>query len=297
MKRAMLYRLAVETGLRVNELKSLTASSFDLEDCTVTVKAGYSKRRREDTLPLKADTCQALKTLLQNKTPQAKVFRVTTKTAKMLKADMAEARQIWIEQAQGNPQEHKKRQKSAYLLYETDRGTADFHSLRHTTGSFLAASGVHPKVAQEIMRHSDINLTMSRYSHTLIGQTSAAIEGLPDLSLPSKESQKEKATGTDDSNVTSDCAYRPAYRKLTGKAYSDKTGMSSVGTVGKMESDSSDLCNSRIHDHLDTACPPLSSKKKRSRKDSNPRNLSVQWFSRPSRSATLPLLQKHISCW
>jgi hypothetical protein len=76
---------------------------------------------------------------------------------------------------------------------------ADFHSLRHTTGSLLAASGVHSNVAQSITRHSDINLTMSRYSHVLRGQESEAIAGLPDLSLPSKQSQRAKATGTDGS--------------------------------------------------------------------------------------------------
>jgi hypothetical protein len=73
----------------------------------------------------------------------------------------------------------------------------------------LAASGVHPKTAQELMRHSDINLTMSRYSHTLRGQTAKAVESLPDFTLPSKQSQK--ATGTDDISV--DGAYKPAYKK------------------------------------------------------------------------------------
>ena len=63
----------------------------------------------------------------------------------------------------------------------------------------MAASGVHPKLAQSIMRHSDINLTMSRYSHVLRGQESEAIAGLPDFSLPSKKSQRAKATGTDGS--------------------------------------------------------------------------------------------------
>ena len=63
----------------------------------------------------------------------------------------------------------------------------------------LAASGVHPKVAQSIMRHSDINLTMSRYSHVLRGQESEAIERLPNLSLPSRQSQRARATGTDGS--------------------------------------------------------------------------------------------------
>jgi hypothetical protein len=114
---------------------------------------------------------------------------------------------------------------------------------------------VKPPVGSQIGSRTHLG-----YSHTLIGQTSAAIEGLQGLPLSSKDSQKEKATGTDDRDVTTDCAYRPADRKLTGKAYSDKTGMSLVGTVGKMESDSSGLCNSGTNCHLDTACPPMSSK-------------------------------------
>ena len=69
---------------------------------------------------------------------------------------------------------------------------ADFHSLRHTTGTLLAMSGVHPKVIQSIMRHSDINLTMSRYTHIFKSQESEAIGKLPDLSQ-----QKSKVTGTD----------------------------------------------------------------------------------------------------
>jgi hypothetical protein len=53
----MLYLVSANTGLRANELASLTAASFDLEGdpATVTVEAGYSKRRRRDVLPLRAD--------------------------------------------------------------------------------------------------------------------------------------------------------------------------------------------------------------------------------------------------
>ncbi len=88
----------------------------------------------------------------------------------------------------------------AGIEYVDDAGRfADFHSLRHTTGSLLAASGAHPKVAQLILRHSDINLTMLRYTHVLRGQESEAINNLPDLSAPPQGQQK--ATGTDDANV------------------------------------------------------------------------------------------------
>jgi site-specific recombinase XerD len=37
----------------------------------------------------------------------------------------------------------------------------DFHSLRLTFGTNLVLRGVHPRVVQELMRHSDIRLTMS----------------------------------------------------------------------------------------------------------------------------------------
>jgi integrase len=46
-------------------------------------------------------------------------------------------------------------------------------------GSYLAAHGVEPKVVMEIMRHKDINLTMSRYTHLLSGQKQKAVNKLP----------------------------------------------------------------------------------------------------------------------
>ena len=48
----------------------------------------------------------------------------------------------------------------------------DFHSLRHTTGLWLAAAGVHPKVIKHIMRHSTIKLTMDRYNSCVQGRRS-----------------------------------------------------------------------------------------------------------------------------
>jgi integrase len=175
-QRAMLYRLAVETGLRANELRTLKVSSFDLGGCTVTVQAGYSKHRRQDVLPLRPDTVAELRLFLQGKLPNVQAFKVPDKTANMLKADLADAGIAYVD--------------------DSDR-YADFHALRHTTGSWLAANGVHPKTIQTIMRHSDINLTMSRYTHTLRGQEAEAVNSLPSLSLPTTEAQKALATGTD----------------------------------------------------------------------------------------------------
>jgi integrase len=181
-ERAMLYRLAVESGLRAGELRSLTRASFNLDCPSVTVDAQYSKRRRQDTLPLLPALGQELAAFLATKTLAAKVFKVPTfgDAAEMFRFDL----------------------EAAGIVYRDDAGlVADFHSLRHTFISNLARGGVHPKTAQSLARHSTITLTMDRYSHTLVEDQATALEALPDLSAATR--QKVRATGTDDAKPTS----------------------------------------------------------------------------------------------
>jgi integrase len=179
-ERAMLYRLAIETGLRRNEIRSLTVSSFDFDACTVVVEAQCTKNKKRAELPLRPDTAKEIKIFTALKTPDAKLFnKITNRTSEMIQEDLAEAN----------------------IPYVDDSGRyCDFHSLRHTTGSLLASSGIHPKIAQSIMRHADINLTMSRYTHVFRGQETEAVAKLPDLSIPPKEQQAYK-TGTDECPV------------------------------------------------------------------------------------------------
>ena len=166
-ERSILYRLAIETGLRASELRSLTRASFQLnaQDPTVTVQAAYTKNRQLAELPLRPETAALLKTHLANKMPAASAFTMPSKyrLIDMLRADLKVA---------GIP----------YRLDPAHGKVVDFHSLRHTCGSWLAAAGVHPKVIQRIMRHSTITLTMDRYTHAFRGDEAAAIAKLPQIS-------------------------------------------------------------------------------------------------------------------
>lgn len=56
-----------------------------------------------------------------------------------------------------------------------------FHDLRHTCASSLLAQGVHPKVVQEILGHSTIQVTMDTYSHLLPGVSPQAASELDRL--------------------------------------------------------------------------------------------------------------------
>ena len=183
-ERAMLYWLAVETGLRASELRSLTPESFglaDLDRATVTVAAAYSKHRRDDVVPLRRDLAEALATFLEDRPARTAVFAMPTRTAQMLKADMEAARQKWIHNAPSD-KERKARERSGFLTYKdpSDR-IADFHALRHTFITRLARSGIAPAVAKSLARHSTITLTMDHYTHTLVEDERSALARLPEL--------------------------------------------------------------------------------------------------------------------
>lgn len=186
-RRALLYRLAVETGLRAGELRSLTKQSFALDASppSVTVAASYSKRRRTDVLPLRADTAELLAPVLKRLGNSSPLFPWSNPThiADMVRSDLAAARAAWLEQA-GSPAERKVREKSDFLKDVDARGrVVDFHALRHTFITNLASGGVHPKTAQILARHSTITLTMDRYTHSEKGAQLDALAALPDLSV------------------------------------------------------------------------------------------------------------------
>jgi integrase len=99
--------------------------------------------------------------------------------------------------------ERERREKSSCLAYRDETGrVADFHALRHTFATNFARGGAHPKRAEDLAHHSDINLTMSRYSHTLMPDRAAAVEALPDLTArPDRE--RKQATKTDAKSLAS----------------------------------------------------------------------------------------------
>ncbi len=182
-QRALLYRLAVETGFRAAEIRSLVARSFDLggDPPTVTVAAAYSKRRRVDTQPILPTLASEVGNLLGDLPSDAPLFDLPRPdhVVKMFRADL---------------------QDTGIEYRDEDGRLLDFHALRHTFISNLIRGGVDPKVAQSLARHSTITLTMDRYSHTVMGQQAQALRALPDLSENGLETS-QRATGTDDAQV------------------------------------------------------------------------------------------------
>ena len=205
--RAMLYVLAGWTGFRKGELGSLTKASFRLDDTppSVTVAAGYSKRRREDTQILHPEVVAQLRTWLATKPKLAAdkvLFRISKraggierKTNKMVRLDLARARRTWLKESM-TLQEREHREASDFLCYQDHAGLfADFHSLRHFFITSLERSGVSPKMAQTLARHSDIRLTLGVYTHVALHDQAGVIESLPGPSQQSVVADVARVAG------------------------------------------------------------------------------------------------------
>ncbi len=172
-ERALLYRLAVETGLRRAELMSLRVSSFDCAKPQPTVKllAAYSKRRRDDVVPVRPALAAALHAFLQGRPATSMAFGMARNwnAAETIQEDLAAAG-VLARDADGK-----------VIAIDDHSCVVDFHALRHTFISNLVNGGVQPKVAQALARHSTITLTLDRYTHLRAGDELKALETLPDL--------------------------------------------------------------------------------------------------------------------
>jgi Phage integrase family len=88
--------------------------------------------------------------------------------------------------------------KAAGIPKRDDRGRViDVHAMRTTFGTLLSKGGVPLRTAQAAMRHSDPSLTANVYTDPRLLDVGAALNALPALPLPRRETEASRATGTD----------------------------------------------------------------------------------------------------
>lgn len=175
--RSVLYELAIQTGLRSGELRSLHPGHLQLtgKHPHVLVRSAETKDSEIARQYLTRDFAVALAS--RNPANRQAVFDLPDAhyMAKMIRDDLQVARAAWIDR----PESSKEDAESDFLLAKNDAGeNLDFHALRHTCGSWLAIEGVHPKVIQTVMRHKSITLTMDTYGHLFPNSEPEAIEKL-----------------------------------------------------------------------------------------------------------------------
>jgi integrase len=182
----------METGLRSNEIRSLTRASFvglDAQRLTVKgrtgacvrLKAAKAKNRKDATLPLRAALATKLAAHLSRKAPNAPAFALPLRdeVVGMIRADLRGARSEWVGAA-GDARDHREQ---SYFLREVaeDGGVFDFHALRVTFITNMARAGVPLSVAVKLARHADPKLTIGIYTKAGALDLDSALDALPDL--------------------------------------------------------------------------------------------------------------------
>jgi len=159
--RARAYITSFFTGLRRQELGSLTPRSFRLDNAQpiLTVAAACSKHRREDTLPVHPDLADMVREWVGGMGPDDLLFpRIERKkTWLMVKLDL----------------------ERVGIAYETYEGIADFHAAgRHSHITGLLRNGATLVEARQLARHADVRMTM-KYTHIGLEDQASALAGLP----------------------------------------------------------------------------------------------------------------------
>ncbi|QEL18543.1 site-specific integrase [Limnoglobus roseus] len=179
----MIYKSLVLTGLRRDELRTLTVSQLDLTRGGefLQLDAGDEKSREGSSRPIREDLAADLRSWLADKLIAAQasaraagnpiperlpanalVFTVPSALVKILDRDL----------------------KAAGVLKRDDRGrTIDVHAMRTTFGMLMIRAGVVPRTAQAAMRRSDIKLTMWVYTDPRLLNIRRAVNALPVIPL------------------------------------------------------------------------------------------------------------------
>lgn len=193
-ERALIYKTLVLTGLRADELRTLTIGQLDLTPgaAFLQLDAADEKSREGNAVAIRDDLAADLRTWLSDKLAAVQatariadapvpsrlpgdtlLFTVPTTLRMVLDRDL----------------------KAAGIPKRDDRGrTVDVHAMRTTFGTLLSKGGVAPRTAQAAMRHSDIKLTMGVYTDPRLLDVRSAVESLPALPLPTNRSHSVAPT-------------------------------------------------------------------------------------------------------
>lgn len=159
-ERALLYKTAVYTGLRKNELTQLRVRHLSLDRTpygAVELPGEFTKNGDDAKILLVPALAEELKVWIADTGRKAAdpLFAVPTQVVPPMKLDL----------------------KRAGIEYQDDKGRyADFHALRKSAGTMLGVAGVPVRVRQLFMRHGDIRLTMSVYDDAAFSDMEEAVQ-------------------------------------------------------------------------------------------------------------------------
>jgi len=165
-----LLTLAITTGMREGELLALHWQDINFEDCSLQVKRAVSYLKGYGYVESEPKTAKGRRMI---KLPVF-VVDILMRHKVQQEEQRREVGGAWIEKdlvftnAQGYFYSASTLRKVfRRFLVSIGLPHMRFHDLRHSAATILLIMGVHPKIVQEILGHSQITMTLDVYSHAL----------------------------------------------------------------------------------------------------------------------------------
>ncbi|HBE71482.1 MAG TPA: hypothetical protein DDW52_25330 [Planctomycetaceae bacterium] len=157
IERMLMYWLAIETGLRSNEIRQLTKSAVKSKPAPHVAAKGKTTKNAKPARQFLSDSLyENMRKHLASLSAGDLVFGVKDRRemARTLRQDAEDARL------------HSGNENEEFLAGQDAEGhVIDFHALRHTCGAWYVIAGLTLPEVQAIMRHSTIMLTIDSYGH------------------------------------------------------------------------------------------------------------------------------------
>ena len=208
--RKILYEVAIKTGLRARELRSLTPLSVDINREALILNPVFTKNRKGGLQPITLELALRLQEFGERgvarqlydhhygrsdakmvDVPPEPLLFVPTHPSRELRRDLEEA---------------------GISFNVPGEGKVDFHALRATFITLVINSGASVKAVQELARHSTPVLTMNLYAKLNPEELSALAKRV-DIVVPSRE-KCAKCVHQEDSDVTTDATNSSVGKEL-----------------------------------------------------------------------------------
>jgi integrase len=159
-----LYVVAIGTGMRLGEIFGLQWPDVGLKGRAINVRSTLIEINGKLSLA----EPKTPKSRRRVDLPQFVVDALTKHRAQSVREGFAKVPWVFCNST-GGPlrRTHFHVNQFKPLLATADLPTIRFHDLRHTSATLLLAAGVHPKVVQERLGHSQIGITLDTYSHVV----------------------------------------------------------------------------------------------------------------------------------
>lgn len=192
------FVLLAATGMRVGELLALRWDAVDLDAGIVRVLRSYSYTGKGYKLEEpKTESGRRPIDLPASVVDELRCHRARQAEERLKAGPLWEDHGLVICTSLGRPVlQHNLRTLFIRLVRITGVPRIRLHDLRHTHATILLKRGVHPKVVQERLGHSDITVTLNTYSHVVPGLQAAAAKAID----PLFDHGRKKASNTISSN-------------------------------------------------------------------------------------------------